>query len=642
MADCFRLDNKVTFLPVVHRSGTHARAVENWLLEHEFDCLAVPLPPSFRESVLAGIELLPTISIVAQAPDTASWTEPELRDWSEQNQEELDEDESEGWLLDVSYSYVPIDPCQSVIAAIRYAVGERIPTRFIDMETPIFEGEDSYVTPDCFALREVSLEVFSAALLPSIPRPTSEQTIERIRTMASRLLELRQRFNKIVMVCSIAHWPWIREAYQQLLLTESSEEESVTNNTPAVNYSVNEKTLVFLLGELPYITSVYEQQRFTFPEKDAETAIDGVKRLFLSARSSYIADFGKRARKISPMLLAQCLKYVRNLTLLDRRLTPDMYTLVLAAKQTLGDQFAIHVAETIRDYAFQEPLPWPSIDMGIQEMRLPDGDTVPALCRLGESDGQWRSLELNRKPLKDESLQWRMQWNPYQQCSWLPDDAKIESFRTRVIDRARALLGADLARSEKFTTSMMDGIDIRETLRHWYDGTLYVKVQPPSVGHLDACVFLFEASPDPSVYTWRTTWFAEHSWESTLAFYATDFHDEILGPGVAVATYGGALFLYPPRSIPDIWSDKELQFADTLEEKLIAAACLHANSKQIALLSPIAPLASWRRIAKRFGKSLVHVPLSQFSDAMVAQLRTVHVLNGKEVRSFAAHFIRQA
>jgi hypothetical protein len=127
-----------------------------------------------------------------------------------------------------------------------------------------------------------------------------------------------------------------------------------------------------------------------------------------------------------------------------------------------------------------------------------------------------------------------------------------------------------------------------------------------------------------------------------LAFYATDFHDEILGPGVAVATYGGALFLYPPRSIPDIWSDKELQFADTLEEKLIAAACLHANSKQIALLSPIAPLASWRRIAKRFGKSLVHVPLSQFSDAMVAQLRTVHVLNGKEVRSFAAHFIRQA
>ncbi len=55
---------------------------------------------------------------------------------------------------------------------------------------------------------------------------------------------------------------------------------------------------------------------------------------------------------------------------MDSRLTPDMYTIVLAAKQTLGDQFALHVAETLRDYAFQEPLPWPTVQLGIQQMRL--------------------------------------------------------------------------------------------------------------------------------------------------------------------------------------------------------------------------------------------------------------------------------
>jgi predicted phosphoribosyltransferase len=79
-----------------------------------------------------------------------------------------------------------------------------------------------------------------------------------------------------------------------------------------------------------------------------------------------------------------------------------------------------------------------------------------------------------------------------------------------------------------------------------------------------------------------------------------------------------------------------------MEERLIAAACLHSQSKQIAILSPIPPTAVWRRIAKKYGKSLVHVPLAQFSDAMIAQLRTVHVLNGKEVRSYAAHFIRKS
>jgi hypothetical protein len=189
---------------------------------------------------------------------------------------------------------------------------------------------------------------------------------------------------------------------------------------------------------------------------------------------------------------------------------------------------------------------------------------------------------------------------------------------------------------------MMDGLDIRETMRHWYDGGLYVKIQPPAIGHLDACIFLFESQADPRNFPWRTTWFAEHSEESTLAFFATDYRQEMLGPGVAVATYGGAMFLYPPRSIPDIWHDTELDFADTLEDRLVAAACMHASGRHIALLSPTAPGASWRAMAKRFGKKLVHVPLSQFNEGLLQQLRTVHVLNGQQVRSYAAHFIRKA
>ncbi len=74
MSDSFRLDDKVTLLPVVHRSGANARAIEEWLLQHPVDCLAVPLPPSFRESVLAGVEALPVVSLVVQAPAaSARW-----------------------------------------------------------------------------------------------------------------------------------------------------------------------------------------------------------------------------------------------------------------------------------------------------------------------------------------------------------------------------------------------------------------------------------------------------------------------------------------------------------------------------------------------------------------------------------------
>lgn len=685
MADCFRLDDKITLLPVVHRSGNHARAVERWLLERKIDCIAVPLPPSFRESVLAGVEQLPAISVVIQAPSAAakwnasdwdsipedepgnapfrddeqsepSFNQPDFNESSHDDDNDpsiynIDDhtEDSEEWseaemmteaLGLNTHSFVPIDPCQSVIAAIRFAIGERIPVRFIDLETDLFEGDEEGFAPDCYALSKVSLEAFSTAMLPSITRPKSDQVNERIRWMAKRLLSLRSKYEDIVMLCDIHHWPWIREAYHRELASPVRDLEPYEHDEPAVNHSIAENTLVFMLSELPYVTAVYEQSRSQLVDSPFDSYIDGIKKLLLSARASYLADFGKRARRISPFLLSQCLKYIRNLSLINKRLTPDMYTIVLAAKQTFGDSYAVHVAETIKDYAFQEPLNWSSIKMGIGKLELTDGEIVPAISRLGEGVFEWRSLDLTRRPPKDELKEWQKAWNPYQQCSWLPEDAKIENFRTRVVDRAQAILGADLARSEKFTTSIMDGLDIRETLRHWHEGELYVKIQPPSIGKLDACILMFDPTPSPDVYEWRATWYAEYEWESTLAFYATNFHKEIIGPGIGVANYGAALFLFPPRSIQDIWTDRELRFADTLEDRIIAAACKHSRARQVALMSPLPPTVRWRQIAKQFGKSLVHVPMSQFSDEKIAELRTVHVLNGKQVRSYAAHFIR--
>ncbi|HEX6985902.1 MAG TPA: hypothetical protein VF170_11020 [Planctomycetaceae bacterium] len=47
-------------------------------------------------------------------------------------------------------------------------------------------------------------------------------------------------------------------------------------------------------------------------------------------------------------------------------------------------------------------------------------------------------------------------------------------------------------------------------------------------------------------------------------------------------------------------------------------------------------------MARKYGKKLVHVPLGRMSQETVSRLRVFHVLNGQEVRSYAAHFIREA
>ena len=634
MDDVLKIGPRITVLPIVNGSGDFAWEVRRIMLENKFDCLAVPLPESFRQDIEAGIDRLPTPTIVLQKDYTEfDFSQPE-KSWTPDSDSDSEDETQTG---ETSASYVPVDPCQPVIAAIRTAIGERIPRVFVDMETSSFESYGQMM-PDSFSLKRVAIEKFSAAILPVIRKPDQPQRIARINYMASRLKELCETHESILFICNVLDWPWIRDTFNQRQI--NPEENESVNETNL--FSVANQTLYFHLGELPYITSLYEKARSEL-DSDQYLSIDGIKNLLLTARDAYQSDFKGRARKITPHLLATCLKYLRNITLLNRRFTPDLPDIVTAAQQVFGDQFALHVFETAKTYRYDENVSdLTEVRMGIEQTAFPDGSVAGMTNRLPGVPMTWRSLSIKKKPDEKEIEKWQQQWNPYQQCSWPAEDELIENFRQSVLDRAEQILGNDLAKTEKFTSSIKDGIDIRDTLRHWYEGEIYVKVLPPNRGNLDCAVMLFDSPADPRDYPWRTTWYAEHENESTLAFYATNFGDNPVGPGICLASYGGALFLFPPRQIPDIWTDPRLDFTETLEERILAAGCLHAKSKTIALLSAIPPGPGWRRLAKRFGKTLVHLPMGQFSSETIAQLRYVHVLNGHQVRSYAASFIRKA
>jgi hypothetical protein len=621
--DFLTISPRIRVMPIIHGSGDFAIQVREELLSRPYQCVAVPLPPSFQDEVEAAVEQLPAISVVVQV--------------------DADTDD-DGADRELGFSYVPIDPCQGVIAALRTARGERIARAFIDLETPRFEPVTNSF-PDPYALKRVKPERFAAALLAAVPPPIPGQNTRRIVWMAARLRELEERYRSILFVCSILDWPWIRDAYQRRL--ESPPPDSFF--APIATYAVDPRTLIFALGELPYITGLYERGRRELLPDD-NLSVDGVKEMVLDARELLRKKHPKIAQRITPQLLSVYFRYVRNLSLIDRRLTPDLYTLVVAAQQTAGDDFALALAETARSYAFDavgadathsSDFEEPGLArMGINQAELPVWGTGPMVSRLPGQVLSWRTCELRPRPQKEDQTRWRQRWDPFGMCSWPPEDDRIESFHRHVREQAQAIMGADLARTEKFTTSVRDGIDIRETLRNWHTGSLYVRVVPPSRGSLEIVVFLFDIPADPQVYVNRTTWYAEHAEESTLAFYATDPMKNLVGPGIAQAQYGGALFIFPPRPIPDVWFDKRLDFTDTLEERLLAAAFLHSKEKNVAVVSPRIPPASWRRLARRFGRKIVHLPLKRFGGQLLDRLRTFHVLNGKHVRSYAADFIR--
>ncbi len=603
----FQLGKNITVIPVVHGSVDFAMEVRRVMLSQTWDCLAIPLPVSMQDQTEVAIRSLPIVQAVIA--------------------EELSDEPS--------YNFIPIDPCQPVIMAMHIALQEYIPIEFIDRETPIYEP-DSFPCPDPYSLKYTTIEKYTAAMVPAFPYPEKDsQVYHRIQTMAYQLRNLTNRYRNILHICSLSHWIWLRDCFLQN--EEPPYEEPFF--APVQTMPVQERSLVFVLGELPYITYQYEKAKREFlPEEGI--AIDGIKQLLIDTREEWLRNYNPITNWATPQRLKLLLQYIRNLTLLHSRLTPDLYTLALAAKQVVGDTFAIALMETAKQYPYQH-IEEKGAAFGVHQIQIENGIVGEAKNRLAGPPVQWRNLPLKRVPEKEKQQQWKQRWNPFGICSYPPEDGRIESFNTHVREAAKSLIGEGLSRSEKFTSSIKDGLDIRETIRNWHTGDIFVKEIPPSRGTIEVVVFLFDLPADPNKYHLQTTWYAEHEEESTLSFFSTPIGEKFVGPGIAQCTYGGCMFIYPPRYIPDIWIDRRFQQYRKLEDRLLAGSFFHSQEKHVTVVSPKPPTQGWRWLAKRYKKKIVHIPLSRFSKQMVDRLRVFHVLNGKQVRSYAAKYIRE-
>ena len=606
MNDIFKLSDRIQFLPVIHGSGSCTREIRQRILSSDCDCLAVCLPPEFQTTVEKGIAYLPTIGVSC-----------------------LDES-------DDTSSYVPIDPCQPVIMGLRVAIQEGIARKFIDLSVAEYESR-RFSFPDPFALKTLPYEKFCAGMLPAIKRPKADsQHDKRARWMAYQLHQLEMEHKNILLICSLLDWPWIKEAFDERRAYAKPEN---TFYQPTL-YGIEKSSLFFALSEFPYITYLYEKNRQEL-RSDKDVTIDGIKEILLKARDIYLKKINIKHHNLSLQTFQILLQYVRNLTLMENRLAPDLYTLTLTAKQIGGDLLAVSLIEAARDYPFQnEESNMESLTLGIDKGMIDEGKVINMKNRLSETDEVWRTLDLKPSPEKWKKQKWKYAWDPRGQCSWPPEDEKIENLNSHVREQSKLLLSNDLARTEKFTSSVKDGIDMRDTLRNWHTGDIYVKEIPASRGTVEIVVFLFEMEPDPNRYTWLQTWYAEHKDESTLCFYATDYMSDMVGPGIGQAHYGGCMMIYPPRPINNIWTDPRLRLGETLEEKLLEAAFFHSREKHVTVVAPGPPTMTWRKIARKYQKRIIHIPMKRFSNQTIEKVRRFHVLNGKEIRSFAQRFIQ--
>lgn len=620
MAEAIRWQN-VTVCPVVHGRLAFALEVRRLMLAQRFDRVVVELPPSLEGAVRRGIDALPRICGVFYGDLGATW------------RPEAEEGGRRAW-------YVPIDPSDAMIEAVRIAMRERTPIHFIDAEVDEFEPRPM-VVPDAHAVHTLGLARWFDAVEPVLAlRPKTAQDEIRERHMAACLRLFTEgpfAGRNVLFVCGLGHWSAIRACLES---NGDAFHEGEAIDEDAIRVEpIHPASLIHVLGEMPYLTYLWEKHRAGI-EPDAFDHVDGLKRLVLKAKASFERRFPDAIEKPTMPALRALFAYLRKLCLLQRRLLPDSYLLTVAAKGTVGNDFAVRLLELSNRYP-PNRMRGDSVQMSDQHAKLDDdGEPHDAQTRTPGEAMSLRPLELERRPRRRDAASWRRGWDPHGHCSWPPEDVAIENFRAHVTKRALTLAGLSLRKTEPFTSALKDGIAVRETLRDWHVGKIHVKEEPPVAGDVGALVIIFEEDDDGTRFPWRTTWFAEHEEESTLAFYATDPLADMVGPGIGRIHYGGCMFLYPPIPIPDVWEDLRLERARRPSERLLLAALLWGRERFVAYAAPTPPAAEVKAEAARLGKHIVYLPLSTFSPQALERLRFAHVLNGRQVRSWASRYIR--
>jgi len=336
-------------------------------------------------------------------------------------------------------------------------------------------------------------------------------------------------------------------------------------------------------------------------------------------QESLFEDFTKRHARVQGMLV------------------PGLYEWVVGARGVGDDNLAWEAFSAARCY------PWQSPQAEIETARV-DGEMLDLGTRRVQFRRRFfkvkqRLVPIRSRPTTTDPSEWLEAFDGTGICSYPPEDIVVEDYGRYLKTKAVSILTAENTRSEPFTTSMLDGLDLRETLLKWHEGRVWVQEKGRAPGDAGAVVAIFDEDVQGSGYPYLLSWLGEHEQESDMALYATDPTQQIVGPGIMRATYGGFMLSYPPGRLYDVWRDNDYQFARSKAEVLTMAAIDYSQEKLVVHLASSPPADAMKAYASQQGKRIVHIPLGSVSPITVRKIRVVHILAGHDKREFAKSYV---
>ncbi|MCB1168833.1 MAG: hypothetical protein KDK25_00780 [Leptospiraceae bacterium] len=329
-------------------------------------------------------------------------------------------------------------------------------------------------------------------------------------------------------------------------------------------------------------------------------------------------------------------QFARNWSFLNQKLLPDTYQLVLSARAFGNDNFA-RIFHDILMF-LREPGPSPFQE---KEITLDDLFRHHKLIRFRLKRRIKRRVpppKITRNIQREKYPgQWRDLWDGSGICSYPPEDVVLEDFGKYLQNRAKSIMKASEEKTLEFSSSLLDGIDYRETIRNYHSGKIYVRDQHKKAIDAGSVVIVFDEDEDK--HPWQVVWWGEHHQESDMAFYSTFPGDQVVGPGICRCTYGGLMLTFPPGRIHDIWNDVSYDKFDKPSDRLLLAALEYNTRNAVVHLAHKPPPPYMTQLANRLGQKIVHIPISTVNPVILGRVRRFHVLSGKEKRDDADDFI---
>jgi hypothetical protein len=638
-------------LPVLHYRMEFAHLVRQAILKVRPDTIAIELPKTLETAFLRTLERLPQVSVISYP-----------------NQTGLDT---------AGTTYLLVEPADPLVEAARQAMEQSIPLHLIDMDMDGYPRTHDQL-PDSYSICRIGLKAYYREYLNSrsgeSPRHEDQR---REQGMTYRLQQLALQHERILFVCGMAHLERIKQLYS---VPQAAPLERTRRQGISV-WNLHPDSCREIMAEFPFLSAIYEYRRSPLPAEPIEQpgglrkrfhalelisggkqdipeerllddairraarqlGADGlfpdrqriIYRLFTAAAKHYRQETGE------PIHIWQkrtFFRFSRNYALISGQLMPDLFQLLAAARGCIDDNFAYAFYRLATCYPWQqESSDLATISISPEEI-WGGSRQIRFRPRKKRHKGLSQFGFLKRKRERRPG-EWLEGFDDPSICSYPPEDLAIEGYGHFLKRKGSMQLSEDLTRTEKFSASMLDGIDLRETLRNIHEGSVYVREQLRAKGSVGCVVVVFDEDRSSKRFPYNMTWLGEHEQESDMAFYATDPAENVVGPGICRCEYGGFMLSYPPRRMMDVWQDPDYHGAMTKAEVLLMAALDYSQEKYVVYVAGRPPRSIFKQMAARIGRTIVYIPLGSLSPLKLKQLRVMHILAGKDKREIAREYI---